>query len=251
LYDELWIRKTDTNNIEINTNVEDLKPSENIIYKSYLKLKEKYPSITGVNVRLNKKIPMQAGLAGGSTDCASFILAMNELFSLKMQKKEIEKIGKELGADVVSCFYNQAVLAEGIGEKITPINTTFKYYIVIVKPKMACSTKEMYQKIDRQEKLARKNKETFIIKALEQNQLKQVAKHLYNRFEEVIEDKALIESIKQELIEQSACGSLLTGSGSCVYGLFESKEVAKRAYQNLKSRYQTYLCCSYNSKKRG
>ena len=115
---------------------------------------------------------------------------------------------------------------------------------------MACSTKEMYQKIDRQEKLARKNKETFIIKALEQNQLKQVAKHLYNRFEEVIEDKALIESIKQELIEQGACGSLLTGSGSCVYGLFESKEVAKKAYQNLRSRYQTYLCCSYNSKRR-
>ncbi len=249
LYDELWLQKTATNNIEINTNVEDLKLSENIIYKAYLKLKEKYPSITGVNVRLNKKIPMQAGLAGGSTDCASFILAMDKLFSLKMPKKEIEKIGKELGADVVPCFYNQAVLAEGIGEKITPIDTTFKYYVVIVKPKMACSTKEMYQKIDRQQKQTKQNKEPFLIKALEQNQLKQVANHLYNHFEEVIEEKDSIERIKEELVKQGACGSLLTGSGSCVYGLFESKDVAKRAYQNLKVRYQTYLCCSYNSKR--
>lgn len=249
LYDEFWLQKTNTNKIEIKTNIEALNNQENIIYKAYLKLKEKYPQITGVDVTINKKIPMQAGLAGGSTDGASFILAMNQLFSLNMPKDEIEKVGKELGADVVPCLYNQAILAKGIGEIITPINTNFKYYIVIVKPKMSCSTKEMYQKIDQANRKIKLSKTDKIIQALEQNQLKQVANHLYNHFEEVIEEKDLIERIKEELVKQGACGSLLTGSGSCIYGLFEEKEVAKKAYQNLKNKYQTYLCCSYNSKR--
>ncbi len=249
LYDELWIQKTNTNQIEITTNIETLNNQENIIYKAYIKLKEKYQKITGIHVTINKKIPMQAGLAGGSTDCASFILTMNELFSLNMSKNEMEEIGKELGADVVPCFYNQAVFAEGIGEKITPIDTTFKYYIVIIQPKMSCNTKEMYQKIDQQEQKIKQNTAKLIVQALEQNQLKLMADNLYNRFEEVIENKELIEEIKEELVKQGACGSLLTGSGSCVFGLFENKEIAQKAYQNLKDKYQTYLCCSYNSKR--
>ena len=84
LYDELYIRKTETGNLEIKTNIEELNNKENIIYKAYVVLKEKYKNITGVEVTLNKKIPMQAGLAGGSTDCASFIVGMNRLFNLKL-----------------------------------------------------------------------------------------------------------------------------------------------------------------------
>ena len=137
LYDEMYITKTNTKTFELQTNEGSLNNEENIIYKAYQKFKEKYKSITGIKVILNKNIPMQAGLGGGSTDCASFILSMNKLFNLQLSKKEIEDFGKSLGADVVPCLYKSAVIAEGIGDKVTKITTDFKYYIVIEKPNLS------------------------------------------------------------------------------------------------------------------
>lgn len=204
LYDELYIKKTKTGKIEIDTNINELPNEENIISKAYKVLKNKNEAITGVSVKLIKKIPMQAGLAGGSTDCASFILGMNKLFDLKLTKMEIEEIGKNLGADVPPCFYNKAVKAEGIGEIITPINTNFKYYFVIIKPKVSFSTKEMYQKIDDQKKVYTLEKTNNIKQALEQQKLELLVQNLYNTFEDVIPNKDIIQNIKNELIEQGA-----------------------------------------------
>lgn len=245
LYDELYIKKTQTDTFELQTNIKEINNKENIIYKAYRKLKQEYKNITGIQVKLNKKIPMQAGLAGGSTDCASFLLGMNRLFDLKLSKTEIENMGKSLGADVVPCFYNKAVLAEGIGDKITPIDTHFKYYIVIVKPEMSCNTKEMYQKIDEGNGIIQVKNTNKVIQALEQEKIELLAHNLYNVFEEVVEEK--IVKIKKELIKQGSIGSLMTGSGSCVYGIFPNKEIAKTAYDKLKKQYQVYICTSYNS----
>lgn len=249
LYDELVIKKTNTNDIKIKTNVLELNNKDNIIYKAYVKLKEQFEEITGVEVYLNKKIPMQAGMAGGSTDCASFILCMNKLFNLNMTKDKIISLGKSLGADVVPCMYNKALLAEGIGDIITPINTNFKYYIVAIKPQIDCSTKEMYEKLD--SKVNRKIIDTSskIIEALKSNNIKLLAKNLYNAFENTIGEKCLIENIKHKLIQNGAVGSLMTGSGSCVFGIFESKNLARTAYRKLKQDFETYICTSYNSKK--
>lgn len=248
LYDELYVDKIDENECRIFSNIGELNNKDNIIYKAYIKIKEKYPQVTGVKVDLKKKIPMQAGMAGGSTDCASFILCMNKMFDLNMSKKEIEELGKNLGADVVPCFYNNALLAEGIGEIITPIDTTFKYYIVIIKPPISCSTKEMFIKLDNREKIEQKNNSKEIKQALQQNNLELLSSNLYNVFEEVIDSKEIIQNIKNVLKQNGASGTLLTGSGSCVYGIFNSKETAKNAYNNLKEEYETYICTSYNSK---
>lgn len=204
LYDELYIQKTDTNDLEFQTNVKELNNKENIIYKAYITLKEKYKAITGVRVTLNKKIPMQAGLAGGSTDCASFLLGMNQLFNLKLSKTAIEKIGESLGADVVPCFYNKALKAEGIGEMINPIDTQLKYYLVIIKPQISCNTKKMYQKIDERKDIIQPDNSNKIVHALEQNRIDLVTNHLYNIFESVIEEKDIIQTIKKQLIEQGA-----------------------------------------------
>lgn len=203
-YDELYIQKTKSDGIIILSNVEDLNNQDNIIAKAYHALKEKYENITGVEVKLNKRIPMQAGLAGGSTDCASFLIGMNQLFFLNMQKEEIENIGRRLGADVVPCFYNQAVKAEGIGDIITPIDTTCKYYLVILKPPIACNTKELFSKIDEQKPINQKRNTEKIKQELEKNELKEMAKYLYNVFEEVIEEKGLIQELKKEVIKQGA-----------------------------------------------
>lgn len=91
LYDEIYIEKNDSNEFKLETNIESLNNTENIIYKAYLKLKEKYDNISGIKIILKKKIPMQAGLGGGSTDCASFIIGINKLFNLNISKNEIEK----------------------------------------------------------------------------------------------------------------------------------------------------------------
>lgn len=246
LYDEIYIYKIKEDKFILKTNTPNLKVEDNIIYKAYIALKEKCKNITGIKVILKKNIPMQAGMAGGSTDCASFILAMNKLFHLNLNKKEIEEISKSLGADVVPCLYNRAVLAEGIGEIITKINTNFKYYIVIIKPTISCNTKEMFKKIDEEEVKFNKENTAKMIHSLENNDIDELSNNLYNSFEKVIKEKE-IEDIKTQLRNNNAIGTLLTGSGSCVYGIFRNREMAKRAYKKMKNQYETYICTSYNS----
>ena len=246
LYDEIYIEKTNTGKIEIQTNINEIENENNIIYKAYYKLKEKYENITGVKVTLKKKIPMQAGLAGGSADCASFLLAMNKMFKLKLSKEEIEEIGKSLGADVVPCLQNTPVLAEGIGEKITKIKSKFKYYIIVIKPKSNCNTKEMYTKIDNLKNKKQIDNTNKIIKGLKEKNIKLIAKNLYNTFEKAINEKFKINEIKNELIKQGAEGTLLSGSGSSIFGIYENKEIAKKAYKNLTNKYETYYCIAKN-----
>ena len=249
-YDEIYIRKTDSNEIELQTNIKSLNDEDNIIYKAYKRLQEKYKNITGIKVILNKNIPMQAGLGGGSTDCASFILCMNKLFCLGLSKIEIENIGKSLGADVIPCLYNKALVAEGIGDKITVINTNFKYYVVIIKPNISCNTKEMYDKIDNKNRTVQIDGTNDIVNGLKNNDIQKIARNLHNVFEDTIQDRKLIDNIKDEFMKNGAIGSLMTGSGSCVYGIFINKQVAKIAYKKLKQKYQAYICISYNSKRR-
>lgn len=188
LYDELFVSKCEQEGLKIDTNIKEIETNDNIIYKAYIKLKEKYSQIKGVTVKLNKKIPMQAGMAGGSTDCAAFILAINKLYKLSMTKLEIEEIGVKLGADVVPCLYNTAIKANGIGERITKINTDFLYYILVIKPKFSCSTKEMFKKLDNNNKKRKVNLQNTenIIKALETSNIKLLANNLYNTFEEAV-----------------------------------------------------------------
>lgn len=247
LYDELYISKIENNEFILETNIEELNNKENIIYKAYEILKNKYKKISGVKVVLNKKIPMQAGLGGGSTDCASFILGINKLFDLNMPKNEIEYIARNLGADVIPCLYKKAVLAEGIGEIITKIDTDFKYYILIIKPNLSCSTKEMYKKIDERTSIVQRKTTEKVIQALEKKDINLLSKSMYNVFEESLEEKELLNKVKNELIENGAKGSLMTGSGSCIYGIFENKEKIRKAYENFKNKYETYIAISYNS----
>lgn len=242
LYDEIYIYKIDSDEFILDTNIKGLDVEDNIIYKAYVKLKEKF-NISGVKVLLNKRIPMQAGLAGGSTDCASFILGMNKLFDLNLSEEEIITLGKSLGADVVPCLYNKAVLAEGIGEIITKIDTNFKYYIVLIKPQLSCNTGEMFRKLDERDKILTIDNSKNVVKALEDNNIELLSNNLYNTFEEVLD----LKPIKDELIKNKALVVLLSGSGSCVYGIFKNKQDAKFAYNNLKDKYKTYICTSYNS----
>ena len=240
LYDEIHVSKDDSHIFNFESNINELNNENNIIYKAFFRLKEQY-NISGVSIKLNKRIPMQAGLGGGSSDCAAFIKAINKLFDLNLTIEEMANIGKQLGADVVPCLYGGAVLAQGIGEKVTPIRAKLKCYLVIVKPSISCNTKKTYDEFDRIGYINRKDTTDDIIKALESNDISLLSKSLYNSFEEVI-DNSVIQTIKNELIQNGAECSLMTGSGSCVYGVFSNKENAKTAYEELKEENEEYIC---------
>ncbi len=250
LYDEMYISKNNENVFKLETNCNEINNKENIIYKAYIKMQAKYKEIQGVTVNLNKRIPMQAGLGGGSTDCASFIIGINKLFNLKLTKKEMEKIGASLGADVVPCLYNKAVKVEGIGDIITKINTKAKYYLVVVKPDISCNTKEMYEKLDsKTSKIYKTDNTTKIIEALETSNIEELQANLHNDFEQVV-DTPIINNIKNEFIKYGTKGCLMSGSGSSVYGIFKNKEEAKQVYKKIKNKYEAYYCISYNSKRK-
>jgi len=110
LYDEMYIEKTSSNDLDITCNVKDLDNANNIIHKAYTVLKQKHSNITGVKVNLIKNIPNESGLGGGSADCANFLIAMNKLFSLNYSKQDLIDIGKTLGADVPPCLHTNALL---------------------------------------------------------------------------------------------------------------------------------------------
>ncbi len=138
----------------------------------------------------------------------------------------------------------QAVLAEGIGEIITPIDAFCKFYLVIIKPQMNCNTKEMYKKID-EKATTSVDTTTEIINGIKTNNINQISANLYNSFEDVIENVELIKNIKNELLKNGALGSLMTGSGSCVFGIFEHKNEAKKAFETLRKAHETYICTSF------
>lgn len=244
LYDEIWLEKIEEDKFVLDSDIKDVQLEDNIIYKAFYKLQKEYGKFGGVKVTLKKNIPMQAGLAGGSTDCASFLIAINKLYELGISRVKLEKIAKELGADVVPCMYNGAVLANGIGEKIQKIDTSLKYYFVIIKPNFSCNTGEMYRKLDEKEK-KKQNTSHLMIEALNKKDFKKMSENMMNDFELVLEENQEFVDAKKTLEEQGA-KTLLAGSGSCVFGVFERKEEAKRAYNNLKKMYKTYICTSYN-----
>lgn len=239
LYDEIILKKVPENGIKISSNIKELESEDNIICRAYNLLKEKFDGITGVHINLKKNIPMQAGLAGGSTDCASFIEGMNELFSLNLSLNEMQEIGAGLGADVPPCFYKSSVIARGIGDIIEKIDGKIKFYLVIIRPKFSCNTKEMYEKLDNTCDIKQNFNSETVKKAIKNKNIENVAKNLYNVFENGISN---IEYLKQDILNTGALGVLMTGSGSCVYGIFKDKDMAKIAYRSLKQRYETYFC---------
>ena len=118
-----------------------------------------------------------------------------------------------------------------------------------MKPEISCNTKEMYSLIDKINKRNKSDSSNVVIKGLQQSNVELIANNLYNTFEEVQLDSNTIQDLKREFLKNNAIGSLMTGSGSCVYGIFKDKQMARKAYRKLKDKYETYICTSYNSKR--
>ena len=247
LYDELFIKKNDNDCLYLECNLKELENQSNILNKTFNALKKEFPKISGVNVKLVKHIPLQAGLGGGSTDCASFILGMNSLFNLNASEEKLVEIGKSLGADVVPCMYN-LVKSEGIGDIVTKLKSNLTYYILLMKPNYECNTRIMYEKLDSNPKLVQKYNTNDVINVLKNGNITDLQGKLYNVFENVIEEKEELNKIKNDFLSSGAIDTLLSGSGSCIYGIYETKKDANKAFDYLKSKYncKIYKCISCN-----
>jgi len=247
LYDELYIEKIQSDEFKFECDIDVLNNENNIICKAYRLMKQKYPNkISGVKARLIKHIPTEAGLGGGSADCASFIKAIDQIFNLELSQDDLISIGKTLGADVPACMFNNAIIGEGIGEKITSINTKMKYYILVVKPYICCNTKQMFEKLDETGSPTKREATLNVIKALETNDIKKLSENLYNSFENAIDEESIIFKIKDEFLKNNACGTLMSGSGSSVYGIYSNKQDLKNAYENMKNKYKVFFCMPIN-----
>ena len=234
LSDTIEIKKTFTNDIKLKTNVYWL-PTDytNLVYKVAKYLKDKYNIKYGIHIELNKKIPSCAGLGGGSADCAATLIGIRNLFGLKISNNKLLDISKNFGADVPFCLKRGTCLAEGIGEKLTPLNKMPNCYILVVKPNINISTSVIFENLDLSKIKERPDIEK-IIYYIDKNDIEGVSKNLCNVLESVsIEKYPIIKQIKENMLENGALGSLMSGSGSAVFGIFKNKKQMAIAKNNI------------------
>ena len=225
LFDVLEFTKIEDNKIELVCDNADLfDTKKNLVYKAAEKVKEKYKINHGVKIKLTKNIPMGAGLGGGSSDAAATILALNKIWNINDDIKNLELLGATLGADVPFFMTGGTAKISGIGDIVEKINTNFSGTFVLVKPNFGVSTPYAYSKV--KFPLTNTHKISKITTILEKEAFDfESAKDLFfNRFEDFIFDE--YQEIKQirEVLEDLGCASLMSGSGATVFGLVHDKE---------------------------
>ena len=234
LYDKLDIKKTTESGIAITSNLSYVPTNENnLVYKAGKLLMDEFGIKEGVRIVLDKHIPVAAGLAGGSSNAAAVLVGMNRLFSLGLSQEELMERGVRLGADVPYCVMRGTVLAEGIGEILSPLPPLPKCCVLIAKPGISVSTKTVYEKLDAQEISAHPDIDG-ILEGLEDQDIQKVAASMGNVLETVtIGDYPIIEQIKTVMKESGALNAMMSGSGPTVFGIFEDRQRAKEAKQKI------------------
>ncbi|MBQ1403231.1 MAG: 4-(cytidine 5'-diphospho)-2-C-methyl-D-erythritol kinase [Oscillospiraceae bacterium] len=184
---------------------------------------------TGAVIRMKKRIPVGAGMAGGSSDAAAVIRALSRNFGQELKKDEMMALAEQTGSDVAFCVLGGTALAEGRGEILTPLRDMPDCTIVICKPDYSISTPELFRAIDR-EKLRVHPDTAGILEAIREGNLAQICRRMYNVFEDVPDRRMkIIGGIKNRLINKGAEGAVMTGTGSAVFGIFTDENTAKKA----------------------
>ena len=215
LHDELQVdRSEDFSFIQEGLTV-DCSPADNLIYKTYARMRERYPQIGNVKITFKKNIPFGAGLGGGSSDAAHMAIALNEIFALGLTREQLAQEVSPLGADCPFFVYNSPCYAEGIGDKLIPINLDLTgLRLLMIKPKCGVSTKEAYGGI-----VPKGCSDLFRV-IQDRTELFLVAS---NDFEDtVFSAHPELAEIKQRLLDAGAVYAAMSGSGSTIFGLFQS-----------------------------
>lgn len=254
LYDNVTIEKTEEPGIKVLSNLSFLPSDENnIAYKAAKLLIDEFGIEEGVRITLDKHIPVAAGLAGGSANAAAVLVGMNRLFSLGLNQTQLMERGVTLGADVPYCVMRGTVLAEGIGEILTPISPLPKCYVLIAKPGISVSTKVVYEKLDSKEIENHPNIDG-ILEGLEKQDLELITSNMGNVLEKVtVEDYPIIEEIKNAMKAAGAMNAMMSGSGPTVFGIFQDRKTAREAQQYIREKQlarQVYIANVHNVRRK-
>lgn len=188
---------------------------------------------SGFTIRMDKSIPVGAGMAGGSADAAAVLRGMNRLYGRRMDRRELEKLAEQVGSDVAFCVAGGTSLARGRGEVLEDLTPMPDCQIVICKPNFSISTPELFRKLD-QTGLRTHPDTAGMLKALEERDLKGIALRMFNVFEEVSDRRMRSEAeIKHTLLDFGAMGAVMTGTGSAVFGVFNDAGAAEDCAEKL------------------
>lgn len=237
LWDRIILKEIDEG-IELESNIQGFPHGKaNIAWRAARLIKDEFKISKGIHIYIDKNIPMEAGLAGGSADCAGVLTGLNRLWDLGMDGEKLRTLGKNLGADVPFCLMGGTALGQGIGDILAPIDAKEELWLVIVRPDFGVSTKEIFSRL-RIGDIGRRPDNQMVIGHLEAGRVQDVAENLVNVLEEVtIPMHPEIAQIKSQLIGQGALGSLMSGSGPSVYGIFGDRDSAHAAAKSMKDQY--------------
>lgn len=248
LHDTLTLEQTPGAGLRVGTNLRFLPTGEkNLAAAAALRFWEALGRAPeDLDIRIAKHIPVCAGMAGGSSDAAAVLRALNDQAGNPFTLQELAQVGAKVGSDVPYCVLGGTALAEGRGEVLTPLPPLPKCWVVACKPDFPISTPELFAQVD-SVKLRRRPDTAGVLAALKAGDLEGVARRMYNVFEDVMNPRqyARVAEIKQTLIQKGALGANMSGSGPTAFGLFDSRERAEEARAALALTYRdTFLCQS-------
>ena len=254
LYDQILLEKTDKEGISLETNLFYLPVNENnLAYRATKMLIDEFAIKEGVHISLEKHIPVAAGMAGGSSNAAAVLYGLNRVFQLGLTDQELMDRGVQLGADVPYCIMRGTVLAEGIGEKLTPLPAMPKCHVLLAKPPISVSTQKVYEKLDAQ-KVTKHPDIDGILLGLQTGDLKKITSSMGNVLENVtITEYPQIERIKDVMKEEGALNAMMSGSGPTVFGIYDDKMLARRATARIREEQlakQVHVTTMHNARRK-
>ncbi len=236
MYDALDIQIKKEPGIELSTNLPYVPAdSRNLAYKAADLLMQEFDIKEGLQIHLEKFIPVSAGMAGGSSDAAAVLVGVNNLFRLGLSKQELMKRGSTLGADIPYCVMRGTALAEGIGEKLTPLPSVPECFVLVGKPSVSVSTKAAYESL-RLDAIDRRPDIDGMIESLKTGDLSGITSRMQNVFQPGIsEAHPVIGDIIKLMEDNGAMKAIMSGSGPSVFGIYEKRKDASNAAEKLRS----------------
>lgn len=253
LYDWIQMRRIRQPEIRVSTNLYYLPCNENnLVYKAAKLLMDEFQLPGGVAIDLKKRIPVAAGMAGGSSDGAAVLFGMNLLFRLRLSRQQLMKRGVKIGADVPYCVLRGTALAEGIGEELTALPPAPKCPVLVAKPPVSVSTRWVYENLKLGEAMAHPDIDGLLA-GIEAQDVEQMALRMGNVLETVtIPRYPVIHELKEAMKRNGAMNAIMSGSGPTVFGLFREKGAAEAAMKELRAKdlaRQIYLTDFYNNRR--
>ena len=231
IYDELEFKRRDDPDIILSVSSRDYLGDleNNLIFRAAKLMKQQYNIQHGVEIKLKKNIPVAAGMAGGSTDAAATMLAMNEMYELGLSREQLMIQAVRLGADIPFCIMGGTALAEGIGERLSPLPPPPKASLLIVKPPVMVPTQWVYERL-RLDELERHPDIDGMVDALKRGDLKGITDRMENVMETVTEkEHPIISDIRKMMLGNGAMNAVMSGSGPSIFGVFLEEDIARAA----------------------